>query len=289
MQHDADLDALRQVGPQALDEVRQHLHFVRVLQAEDGLQTPGIGVAEIVQHDLVKAQLGVLLTQGGDIHQRLGMAGIQPRHAGGIVPVAAVFHMQRRVRVGPDKVTVAKHGHAGHGVFFPCQQRLQVVHGIVLLHRHLLGHLHLCGIGNGAVDALDLNDHGVLRYALQYRRGVLPQDIAGQHPGTQYLQMRRIAVVHIVNVHIAVRYGRVLCVRLGIFFAKGPLHMGFSCVVIDDIVLQHQEGRRRQNHHGQRCGQRDLLAALTPPAAVVMISLSHTQGWILSSRPTRRA
>ena len=249
MQHDADLDVLRQVGPQTLDEIRQHLHFVRILQAEDGRQAAGVGIAEIVQHDLVKAQLGVLLTQGSDIYQRLGMAGVQPCHAGGIVPVAAVFHMQRRVRVGPDKVTVAKHGHAGHGVFFPCQQRLQVGHGIVLLHRHLLGHLHLCGIGNGAVDTLDLDDHSVLRHALQHRGRVLPQHVAGQHSGVQRLQMRRVAVVHIVNVHIAVRYGRVLCVRLGIFFAKGPLHMGFPCVVIDDIILQHQKSRCRQDHH----------------------------------------
>ena len=101
--------------------------------------------------------------------------------------------------------------------------------------------------------------------------------------------MGRVAGIHIVDVHIVVRDDGLLRVLLRLLGAEGPVDMGLARVVIDDVVLDHQKGCRRQDHHHQHHRQRDLLAALAAPAAIVMIPFGHGQGWISSSRPTRRA
>ena len=216
------------------------------------------------------------------------MAGIQPRHAGGVIPEAAALYTQRRVGIGPDKVAVAEHGHAGDGIAVIRQQRRQVVHGVVLLRLHLLRNIHPGGIGDGAVDPLDLHREGILRQVGQHSLRSLPQRIARQHLGVQLLQMGRVAVIHIVDVHIVLRHRRRgVVVRLRLILAERPLDVGLSGVIINDVILDHQKRRCRQDHQHQHHRQQPLLT--TAAAPVVMIPFGHSQGWMLSSRPTRRA
>ena len=233
----------------------------------------------LLQQDLVKAQVGQLGAQAGQIGLGVLLGGAEPAKAQRVPPVV-VPPAQGQLVPGVGGAVVLEAAHPGHGVHLPLVPRLQGgVHLLRAAHLRPLGGVLLRPPGQLAARSLHRQDQGVRPGLLQLGGGrsadhVLHRQLQRvlREPDRIRLRLSGAGVHH--HAHVGQGGGAAGVLLPAEHLQKGgQLQLG-TLVGIDNITLGKVESSQHKDHHHRQSDRDKLQNIRNGPAAPIAAYIS---------------